>query len=102
MMEIGILGKSAAMVGAIGTIGGGALALDHLHASQSWASQHQAQHRVNQIFDYVKLAEESGAAQWICEAIQKELIELCNEDKVNFLCENADAVRDIKRRAGCQ
>ena len=93
--------QAAATLIAIGSIGGGAMTLDHLHASQVWANQHEAEHRVRTIFTYMEQAQRDGPADWLCRAIEEEFISLCTEVPRHYLCRDPDAKADIKQKAGC-
>lgn len=97
-----ILTQAATVVVAIGGIGGGALTLDHLHASQLWANQHEAEHRVRTIFTYMRQAQRDGPETWLCNALEEEFINLCTEVPEHYLCRDPDAKTDIKAKAGCE
>lgn len=95
----------AGVVASIGAIGGGALSLDHLHASQEEfnafrAEQDTAQH-VNSIQGWIRAAREEGASESICDAIRAELTHLCSKNKDHYLC-SQDMTRDTLKRAGCE
>ncbi len=96
------LTKAAAYVAATGTIGGGALALDHLHVPASWAEKHEAEHRVRTIFDLADRAEGADAPDWLCDAIEQEFIALCTENPDHYLCEDPEPKQDIMEGAGCE
>lgn len=91
----------ASVVTAIGVIGGGALTLDKLHAKQAWATSHESQHRVGTIFQLAERSRQLGNEQWLCDALEKEFIQLCSESPNHYLCEDPNAKRDILQKAGC-
>ena len=95
------LTQAATVITAIGVVGGGALTLDHLHASQSWANQHVGEHRVRTIFQYMRQAQRDGPADWICNAIAEEFISLCTEVPDHYVCRDPEAKDDIMSKAGC-
>lgn len=96
-MELGLITKAAAVVTAIGTIGGGAVVLDSRHAPMSVMSDIA----VGGIFDLVEIAQRDGRSDWICRAIDEELIKLCSKDEDHYLCRDDEAVKDLKEKAGC-
>ena len=98
MMEISAgLVKAAAMVGAIGTISGGAFVLDSRHAPYSVVSDM----RVGGIFDLVEIAQRDGPSDWICRAIEEEIIKLCSDEPDHYLCRDHEAMENIKDKAEC-
>lgn len=96
-----VLTQAAAVFVSIGTIGGGALTLDHLHASQAWATQHDGEHRVRTIFQYMRQAQRDSPEDWLCNAIEAEFIALCTEVPDHYLCRDPEAKDDIESKAGC-
>lgn len=94
--------KAAAYVLATGSIGGGALALDHMHVPAGWAKSHEADHRVRTIFELADRSKMSGSPDWLCDAIEQEFIALCSENPEHYLCKDPKAKSDIKRGAGCE
>ena len=98
MVEIsgGII-KAAAICTAIGTIGTGAYTLDTRHAPYSIVGEI----RVGSIFDLVEIAQRDGPSDWICRAIEEEIIELCSDDPDHYLCRDDEAAESIKEKAGC-
>lgn len=95
------LTQAAAAIVSIGAIGSGALTLDHLHASQAWATQHDGEHRVRTIFQYMRQAQRDGSEQWICNALEEEFIGLCTDVPDHYLCRDPEAKDDIMTKAGC-
>ena len=93
--------QAASVITAIGVIGGGAMTLDHLHASQAWANQHVGEHRVRTILLYMEQAQRDGPADWLCRAIEEEFISLCTEVPRHYMCRDPEAKADIKKKAGC-
>ena len=109
-MEIaGMCKTAAALVTSIGVIGGGALyiedahdALDDRHAPREALTVIESQLHVSRIFDLVQQAHDEGSPNWLCRAIESEYIELCTEVPAHFLCKDADAHRELVKKAGCE
>ena len=98
-MEIATLLKStAASVVAVGAIAGGIVGADSRYASVSTVSELQAELRIDRIFNLANEAADSGSPEWLCDALEKELIGLCTDNPDHYLC---DAFDDIKDKAGC-
>ncbi len=98
MMEISATAKAAAaVVAAIGTISGSAVVIDNRYAPASIVSEIG----VIQIFNLVETAQRDGRSDWICRAIDQEIVKLCSKDKDHYFCTDAEALADIKRKAGC-
>lgn len=93
--------SAAAVVAAIGSISGGALYLDHLHAPREQMEQMQSADRVNTILQLVEQAHHEGADDWLCRAIEAEFIQLCTDRPDHYLCVDPDARHSLKRKAGC-
>jgi len=102
MMEQAAIIKAASIVIAIGTIGGGALTLDHLHAPRETVERMQSQDRVRTIMDLVETAHHEGKADWICRAIEEEFAQLCTETNgQHYFCTDKEAKKALKAKAGC-
>lgn len=97
MTEGNVIIKAAAVVTALGTIGGGALYMDTRYAPASVV----ADLGVMQIFELVETAQRDGRSDWICRAIDMELAKLCSKNPNHYFCSDAEAVRDIKKKAKC-
>lgn len=96
-----VIVKAAAVVTAIGTIGGGAIGLDMRHASQQSFSEHIASDSVKVILQLVEQAAHDGPALWLCRAIDEEFIALCTSLPDHYLCRDDDAKIELKEKAGC-
>ena len=94
------LTKAATVVTAIGTVGGGALYLDHRHAPAETVGEIKAELRVDRIFRLVDQASANGSPKWLCDALDKELVTLCTDEPDHYLC-GTDARRELKAKAGC-
>jgi hypothetical protein len=57
--------------------------------------------RVGTIFDLVKQGQESGGEAWVCRAIEEELIQLCSEMPEHYLCNDKEAMENLRKQAGC-
>lgn len=91
--------SAAAVVTSLGIVGGGAITLDSRHAPATIV----ADIGVMEIFDLVELAREDGPNEWICDAIDKKIIEVCSENPDHYLCDSDRvAVTDLKKKAGCE
>lgn len=113
-LSVATITKAGAVVTGIGVLATGAWKLaapavvqelDARHALRSDFEQHRmeanTQAHVNAIQGWVRAAREEGTSEYICDAIQAELIELCSEVKDHYLCSDK-ARTDTLRRAGCQ
>ena len=90
----------ASVVMAIGTIGGGAMFLDHAHVASIDFSKHLSEQRVRTIFSYMDQIKVNGAQVWLCRALDEELYALCTELPEHAMCR--DGARDkILKEAGC-
>lgn len=110
-MAILSLKELAAAVVAVGGISGSALTLNALHEPRGEAEKVrvelmqvtggiQTDMRVDRILKMAAESANSGSPQWLCEAIEKELIALCTDDPDHYLCAD-DPRREIKAKAGC-
>ncbi len=90
----------AAIVTAIGTIGGGAMFLDHAHVASGDFSKHLSEQRVQTIFSYMDQIKANGAQEWLCRALEEELIYLCTELPQHAMCRDGANER-ILNDAGC-
>lgn len=95
------LTKAAAIVTAMGTVGGGAIYLDTSHAKRSEVVSLEAAGKVQTILSLVDQAHKEGAADWLCRSIEAEFIELCTKAPNHYLCTDKDAKRELKAKAGC-
>ena len=91
---------AAAVVTAIGTIGGGAMFLDHAHVASGDFSKHLSEQRVRTVFSYMDQIKEAGPQDWLCRALDEELIHLCTELPDHAMCRDG-AMDDIMDEAGC-
>lgn len=89
--------KAASVITAIGVIGAGSYTLDKRHAPMEVVSDIG----VMQIFDLVEIAQRDGSQQWICRAIEQEIIKLCSKQPEHFLCRDPESVHSLKAKAGC-
>ncbi len=89
---------AAAVVAAIGSIGSGALYLDHAHASSSDFEKHLSEQRVRTIFSYMDQISQHGPQSWLCRALDEEFIALCTELPDHAMCEDR---QDIMEEVGC-
>ena len=96
-MDVGLIVKAAAMVTAIGTIGGGVLVAENRYAPMSVVDDMS----ISRIFDLVGIAKRDGRSDWICRAIEEEVIKLCSNNEDHYLCRDEDAIKDLKEKAGC-
>ena len=99
MMDLAAASKA---VGAIAVIGGGALGLHELHTPRVEFNEHVASERVRTIFDLAKEAKESGSPDWLCRALDEEILSLCTRQPNHYICTDPDTKREIKAKAGCQ
>lgn len=96
------LKNAAAVVTSIGAIGAGAYALDERHASQEEFNAFRSSARVSTILELAKESEQAGGPDWLCKAIDEEIIALCSEIPDHYLCRpGSDAVEKLKEKAGC-
>lgn len=103
MMELTATIKSAAaVVASLGTIGSGALYMDHLHAPREQVMRMEAAGRVNTILELVDQAHREGPAEWICKTIEGEFVALCTQIPDHYWCKEPDAKRELMAKAGCQ
>lgn len=82
---------------AIGTVTGGVIAADGRYAPISVMYDVA----VGSILDLVKRAEDNPGEEWLCVAINEELIKLCSRDPNHYLC-RAEIQENLRRDAGCQ
>ena len=90
----------AAAVAAIGSIGSGALYLDHAHVAASDFSKHLSEQRVRTVFSYMDQIKQNGAQEWLCRALEEELYALCTELPQHAMCRDG-AMENILNEAGC-
>jgi len=90
----------AAVVGAITTIGGGAMYMDHAHVASEDFKQHLSEQRVRTVFDYMGQIRDNGPQEWLCRALEEELIHLCTELPDHAMCRD-DAREKILTEVGC-
>lgn len=114
-MEIaGIVKTTGVVITGVGVIAAGTWQLaapavvqemDKRHALRADFEQHRmdadAQAHVNAIQSWIRAAREEGQSQYVCDAIQAELIALCSEVRDHYLCSDK-ARTDTLRRAGCE
>lgn len=110
-MAIGLT-EIAKTVTAIGVVGGGALTLDRLHEPRG-AADHvraevtaeitgiQSDLRIDRILDLVNESRADGGPDYLCDAIDKEIVALCSERPDHYLC-SPDTRRELKNKAGCK
>ncbi len=91
---------AAAVVTAIGSIGGGALYLDHAHVASGDFKQHLSEQRVQTIFSYMDQIKANGPQEWLCRALREELIYLCTELPQHAMCRDG-ARENILDEVGC-
>jgi hypothetical protein len=84
----------AAVVGAIGSIGSGALYLDHSHVAASDFERYLAKERVRTIFDYLDQIRIDEPHPWLCRALKEEIIELCVDLPDHAICIDRDKIMD--------
>ena len=101
MMEIATLLKStAASVVAISAIAGGVIGADSRYAPASAVSEIKSELQVDRIFSLANEAAESGSPEWLCRALEIEMVELCTDNPDHYLC--GDGFDDIMEKAGCR
>lgn len=88
---------AAAIVTAAGTIGGSALIIDSRYAPMSVVSKVS----VIELFDLVEIAQRDGSEDWICRAIDEQIIQLCQQDEDHYLCRDPEAADKLREKAGC-
>lgn len=94
-----VLVTTAAILSSIGSVGGGALYLDHLHASSADFQKHLSEQRVQTIFSYMDQISQRGPQPWLCRALDEEFIALCTELPNHAMCDDR---RTIIEKAGCR
>jgi hypothetical protein len=94
------LPAAAKYVTAIGVIVGGGFAADERYASASTVSELQSELRVDRIFNLANESAESGGPDWLCQALEEELVALCTEVPEHYLC-RAEVHIELKAKAGC-
>ena len=92
------LTQAAAAIVAIGSIGGGALTLDHMHVAAEDFDRYLAKERVGTIFEYMDQVRVQGPQPWLCQALEEELIELCVDLPEHPMCMDRD---EILEETGC-
>lgn len=95
------LNEAKGAIVAVTAIGGGLFVMDSRHFPMEDGVEMQSSNRVNTIIELVKQAESSGRQDWICNAIEKELIALCTEQSNHYLCTDPQAMANLRARAGC-
>ena len=86
---------------AIAAIGGGLVTMDARHFPMDDGIEMQSSNRVATILELVEQAEHNGRQDWICNAIEKEVIQLCTEQPSHYLCADPAAMANLRARAGC-
>lgn len=89
---------AAAIITSIGTIGGGALYLDHAHVASGDFERYLAKERVGVIFDYMDQIRAQEPQPWLCRALEEEIIELCVDLPDHAICLDRDKIID---EVGC-
>jgi hypothetical protein len=92
------IAAAAAVVTSIGTIGGGALYLDHAHVASEDFDRYLAKERVGTIFEYMDQIAKQGPQSWLCQSLEEELIELCVDLPEHPMCGDRD---EILEETGC-
>ncbi len=90
----------AAVVMAVSSIGGGAVYLDNAHVAAGDFSKHLSEQRVQTIFSYMDQIKANGAQEWLCRALDEELIYLCTELPEHAMCRDGARER-ILNEVGC-
>lgn len=88
----------AATVAAIGSIGSGALYLDHAHVASEDFERYLAKERVGTIFEYMDQISKQGSQDWLCRSLEQELIELCTDLPNHVMCKERE---QILKETGC-
>lgn len=88
------------------SIGGvviGALFISHelRYAQASTVSAMEQSGRVNTIQNWIRAAREEGQSDFICDAIDAELIALCSDNPKHYLCK-PETQKQIREKAGCE
>ena len=91
---------AAAIMAAIGSIGSGALYLDHAHVASEDFKRHLSEQRVQTIFSYMDQIKANGPQDWLCRAMDEELIYLCTELPQHAMCRDG-AMANILDEVGC-
>jgi hypothetical protein len=92
--------SAAAVVTAIGTIGGAGIYLDHSYVASEDFGKHLSEQRVRTVFEYMDQIRQAGPEPWLCDALTQELVYLCSELPEHALCRD-DASDELLEKAGC-
>jgi len=109
MLELTEIAKALT---AVGLIGGGALTLNALHEPKGEVDKARAEFRaetrslqtdlrVDRIRNLVKDARAENSPDYLCDALEAEIIQLCTSEPEHYLCKN-NTPDELIQRAGCR
>ena len=112
MTVLTALNEAKGAIAAIALIGGGIITLDARHDPKGAAEKVQQELdlevtgirsdlRINRILQLMKDSQAEGAPDYLCNALEQEIISLCSEQPNHYLC-SPQTQAEIKSKAGCQ